>query len=479
MKDDQFSLYLAFLKPQSSTDQFSMTLIRGHDAYQAWIKADRIDAGSRADWNDTALDKDATKKDSVSEADFSGIVRRFFESMSGYIDVVRTTMILMPHLEHKILMDSSFDRASKTLKNIFETTDRAVFGVANGDIHLLKKILRSMQDFMTARSVLPSAILLSLVATFDSLIGDMLTSLLMLKPERFFNSSKTLNIADVLRMNSLDDVKSRVIRDEVNSIMRDSHLSQLKQIEGLFNFKFPRDKDIWCAFIEIFERRNLVAHGNITVNDIYIKNCQAEGVIDNLEIGKVLTISPNYLLSSADILTEAGMKIIYLIWEKMFPDEREAAYGSLNEMSYELIRYDRFRIAIKLLEFAIHDRPRISDRLHKMILINLANVYKKSGDRNASLKALGQTDWSASSVDFRLCISSIQDDIPEFISLLKVVSTDVISLASFREWPVFDWVRENENVKSEFMKVFGEEIGGVPIVTGVESFYKNQEPSDL
>ena len=118
------------------------------------------------------------------------------------------------------------------------------------------------------------------------------------KPERLIASSKTISIREVLNMSSFDDVVGKITEDEVETVMRGGHDEQIKYIEDNLDIGIRTHYDEWADFMEIFARRNLIAHGNYVVNSVYIENCKKHGFgVGEDQVGERLSLDEYYLVS--------------------------------------------------------------------------------------------------------------------------------------------------------------------------------------
>ena len=91
--------------------------------------------------------------------------------------------------------------------------------------------------------------------------------------------------------------------------------------------------------------------------------------------------------------------------------------------------------------------------------VNLANAYKKLGEDGKAQEVIAEVDWSASTDDFQICVAAIQGNIERVVELMpKVAQTELFKKSYFRDWPVFDWAREQETVRAKFHGIYGEPI---------------------
>jgi len=262
-------------------------------------------------------------------------------------------------------------------------------------------------------------------------------------------------------MSSFEEVIGKITEDEVEGIMRGSHDDQIKYVEENLDIKIRSHYEEWGEFMEIFERRNLIAHGNNTINLHYSKNCNSHGFkVSEDQVGTQLSLDEGYLSRSSDRLLEFGLSLMFVLWLKHFRDDKETAYRRFSHLAYELIKDGEARVAAKLLDLALFKQPlSASDRVQKMMTINLANAYKKLNDNEKARKIVAGVDWSAATDDFQICIAALEENSERFVELMARVSQgNLLEKSDFREWPVFDWVREEQSVREKFEKIYGESI---------------------
>jgi hypothetical protein len=90
---------------------------------------------------------------------------------------------------------------------------------------------------------------------------------------------------------------------------------------------------------------------------------------------------------------------------------------------------------------------------------SLPNAHKKMKNNRVSEEVLEKVDWSAANDDFQICIASLEGNIDKFVELMpKVRQSSMIEKSSYREWPVFDWVRNEKAVGEKFQEIYGEPL---------------------
>ena len=107
-----------------------------------------------------------------------------------------------------------------------------------------------------------------MVATFDLYFSEIVRFFLSIHPELYTESDKQISLKEIFARKSLDEVTNQVIDIEVINLIRGSHMDQVQFIETHLDVKIIGHYERWPNFIEIFERRNLGAHGNLIVNEL-------------------------------------------------------------------------------------------------------------------------------------------------------------------------------------------------------------------
>ena len=464
----RFILYVCFETDKEDAVPRSLAILSGQAEIEKWKNEQRntgsTDGKSAPDSEEleqTASEEENEELPQDPWVELPNLMRRFQETMSSYKFLVGFGMNLMPTLGYLPINYEIYKNANRHLEMVDKDQQFEIYGITEDQYPSLRTQIRRLREIDRGVTVLPGAILLSLVATFDSFIADTLRIMLRNKSKRVIEPSKTISVKEVMEMSSFDDVITKIIDDEVEELMRGSHDKQIKYIENKLNIDIRNHYDEWGEFMEIFERRNLIAHGNYIVNSHYVRNCNEHGFqVDEGKCGERLSLDERYLRRSSDRLLEFGLSLIFVLWLKHFKGSRETAYGNLNDLTYELIKYGQARVAVRLLDLALFKQtPNASDEIKRMMTVNLANAYKKLKNDKRAQEVITGVDWSAAREDFQICVAAVKGDIERVVELMpKVAQGDLLKKSDFREWPVFDWAREEETVREKFQEIYGEPI---------------------
>lgn len=168
-------------------------------------------------------------------------------------------------------------------------------------------------------------------------------------------------------------------------------------------------------------------------------------------------------MKSLDVLAEFACLLVFYRKAKRDSSNVDEHVIDVNNMCVEFIKDGRVELAEWILTFLqTFEKPGIKDYTRKMLRINLALVAKKR-ERHSDIKIiLDEVDWSAAAEEFRMCVASLNDDLEGVIKLMRHFKDEgKISREAFREWPVFEHLRDKEPFQRTFREVFEEPLWAV------------------
>lgn len=321
-----------------------------------------------------------------------------------------------------------------------------------------EKLNQEATKLKNSFKLIPRNFLVSLVSEFDSFLGALLRSIYYKKPELLNDSSRQITFSELLKYQSIDEAKEQVLEKEIETLLRKSHSEQFSTLEGKFKVKLT-DFTAWSEYIEITERRNLFVHANGVVSTQYINVCTNNHCnIGNTKVGDKLSVSPEYLKRAYQVIFETAAKLTHVLWRKIFPDEREKADYSLNNLCFKLISDDKNDLAATILDFAIKLPKHHNDTAKRMLLVNLSQAYKWMGNQEKCDKTLKQMDWSAASYEFKLAIAVLKNEYDNSARILKtVVNAGEIDEESIIKWPIFKEFRKTQQFQDVFKQLFNKD----------------------
>lgn len=286
-----------------------------------------------------------------------------------------------------------------------------------------------------------------------------------------------LAYARLAEAETLEELISEAVREDLYQFSRGSHDEQAKYIETNFGISIRSSWRRWPDYIEVFERRNLIAHGETRFNDRYVSICRSAGHKGSEKLlNEKIELRRPYLRQALDILTEFALLLPFSVWRKVSDEEEEKAFSQLNEAAYALILNGRYVAAERVLEFALNlTKVKVPVNVIQMLTINRASALRHAGFGEQSNAVLDGVDWSASSDLFQVCMHSVRGNAERVAELIPTLAAaEKLTAATFKQWPCFSFVREDEEVKKAFEDTFGEPLG----VPARQTTTAEEEPSD-
>lgn len=147
--------------------------------------------------------------------------------------------------------------------------------------------------------------LMLMAGAFETLVASIATELLNDSPERV--SDKTLTVGKLEELGSVEAARRFAVERSVESLMHGG-IAEWSKFFSSFEVQWKEVATDWWGFREIDARRNLVAHANSTVNELYLGLAREAGapVASLPQAGEELDVSTEYLSRSLEILAAFG-----------------------------------------------------------------------------------------------------------------------------------------------------------------------------
>jgi hypothetical protein len=340
--------------------------------------------------------------------------------------------------------------------------DAPSISIPVGRAHEFKRLI---DDLAIAVSSLPLSfrgLFLVLISKWDAYIGSILRWVYNVQPEIINSSGRSILYTELRDIGSVSAARSKIVEDEIASVLRESHAEHFSYLEKKLKIPLRENLEIWPDFVEITQRRHLIAHTDAVVSQQYLQVCADNQVTldPKVRLGSELLIDIDYFSQSCNCLTELGVKLSQVLWRKLESDGIIEAEENLIKTTFEMIEAEQFRPAIKILTFSLAPPMKFKEARNRFVaIINLAQAYKWSGDDAECREIIKGEDWSASNVDFRLAVAVLQDDFPAASDLMKRIGLDGdIKKESYENWPLFKEFRKSNEFLDAYRNIFKTEV---------------------
>lgn len=414
------------------------------------------------DFSSSEQEEDARQKESAETSEpksFEEVFSNLVERMGTYMQFIPIVLFVAPQVAETVAFDrlSSFSSANGKLLENFSTPNLNVYELESKHISRINEIHRLVAISSGGLQLLPEILVNGLISSYDAFLSSLLRVVIDARPEIVMTSQKQITFKELLDYESIEAAKEALIDREVETVIRKSHHEQFDWMQGSLSVKLKEGLPVWPDFVELCERRNLFTHTGGIVSGQYLKVCKANRVdLNHTEIGQRLSANPKYYERAVEIIQEVGMKLCYVLWRKFKQEDVENADSAYNGRCVELIKLRAYGLAEALLSFS-RTVPNVSDRINKMMVVNLANAIALQGRNVEANKILDSVDWSAASNDFQLCVKSVKKDVDGVIEVMSEVGQS-ITPQDYRRWPVFRQFRSDAKFQAKFEEMFGEPL---------------------
>jgi hypothetical protein len=390
----------------------------------------------------------------------------------------------MSHHHQFMIMDAVGDTFGsyyfqKNILGLFEQNSECIeneenvkiFKITPQQFDKFEKAHQHLKHMEEGLARLPQALFVGLIASFDALLVDIMTKMVSVEPKRYFSKDLSITLNEIFDYSSMEEVVAKIVSDEIYKFSRESHEIQVGIIEKNFHIKIKDHWKRWSAFIEVFERRNLIAHGEKYFNSKYIETCNRNGASFKGEnLGTIIQLSQNYCHNAIDVISEFAILLIFSLWRKHLPEQEAEAFTNLNEAGFKLISTGHCEIAEKILDYGVSlKNTRVSESTRRMMIVNLASSTLRKNDAGRACKILDAEDWTAASIEFRICVSAVKGEISEVCSLMPLAKSSGVTISCLRTWPVFRYCQENEEFRKSVKENYGEDLLELDHDSGDES----------
>ena len=320
------------------------------------------------------------------------------------------------------------------------------------------KIIRSDTETIRFTNNLPTLLVPALMATFDSFVMRTISNILTSRPEIAKSMKKQISLAELLDFPTIEVARASLIEKEIQGVMRDSHESHINWIGQVLKVPLEPEGRLKTDFFELCERRNIITHNGGRINKIYLENCAKYGLdTGQLDEGAAVATDAAYVFQAVNCVVEMATKISQVVWRKVDPATQERAEKTMNHITYELIKRERYELANRLFDFCRNDFKKwASDPYRLQNIVNHANALRLSGDKAGAEKLIDTESWVAKSLEYKISVAAVREDVAEVVSLLKGpgIGTEIKEI-DLLQWPVFRGIRETSEFRAAFKEVFG------------------------
>lgn len=324
----------------------------------------------------------------------------------------------------------------------------------------LRKLMRETERHNNSSpvSTLEKSLFVSLFASFDKFVGDLVSAIYSSSPLLYKNINREISLSEVLKFDSMESLKQFMLDKEVETLRRKSYVEQFKELENKFSIALTKFEK-WPEFVECSQRRNLFTHCDGIVSKQYIDICTDHNVKFEQKpvTGQQLDLGGRYFFNACRIVTDVAVMLGQTLWRKTSPEDIKEADSHLNSLIFDFLHMENWKKAISLSKFALNLPKHSEEQMVRMFHVNYAIALKSIGEAKAAKGVLDKKDWSAVSFDFRLAYAVLSNDFEVAKTLMQRIGPrgDLVTEMAYHDWPLFREFRETREFSEGYEEVYG------------------------
>lgn len=358
---------------------------------------------------------------------------------------------LEPHLE-----SCSKRSYQKTTGNILRTTyiirdDRAM------------SALKEMNDrfrILTATDTLARASLSSIIAEYEFFLKRVAQAYARNDAKKIIDGSKKIHVNLLFQNLSKEELIYQQSVEEISAKLYGSHHDSTKWICGVVSKELLERITKLREFEEFLEaciRRNVVAHNGGFSNKKYVDDCRHQGVGDDLIVsdGEKVNIDTLYIQRAMRSTFIVASQILHFAMASIGSNDKDAAIDELISISHEMMVFDEWDIAEKLLELADCIGPTSDVDSGAKAAVNRAlcvmnNSFLDAIDKDLMIeKIVKSTKWPDNGI-FNLAKKCLLRDFDDIADSAKRARRDGLTYGEVENFRVFKEARDDYELLDHF-----------------------------
>jgi hypothetical protein len=360
--------------------------------------------------------------------------------------------------------------ANKTLKDFarkygetFEESEKAYTAtIPSAKVTDFKRLEKRVKSVRSSARLLPRNFLVALLCTYDAFLGKVIRYILTKKPQLLEGSERAMTFEQLLKFQDIAAAREYLVEKEIESVLRKSHVDHFIWLESKLNCSLRNGLEVWPAFVELTQRRNLFVHTDGVVSSQYLKICAEHKCELSQDIGVAAKLEADieYFNRAFEVIYEIAIKLTQVVWRRLEKSEIKQAGAELSEISLELLDNGHYDIAIRVLSFftekGVKHEEESARRVH---VINLAQAYKWNEREEDCRRTLDSCDWSGWGDNFKLALHVLREEWNEAFGCMRRLAHDEkFSRRNYREWPLFKKLRAHADFPAVYKECYDEDF---------------------
>lgn len=305
------------------------------------------------------------------------------------------------------------------------------------------------------KKLLRTSVLVSLMSYLEALIADLIHAFYIRHPEAMPAEERTLSLAELRGIGSIEEAESFLAAKEVDSVLRESLDAQFRYFIKRLKVDLAPIDEYRTTVLEVDQRRNLYVHNRGKVNSTYLERVDAKlAEMYGVKKGDLLPIKNDYLRHAMSTVEVVGIVLSQQCWRKWDKKDAGTADGFLVNVTFEGLQEERYDLVEKIAQYSAVTSFE-SDFSKRAVCINHAIALRDSGNPDGIEQVLGRHDWSACGLNFQVALRAVRGQEDELYDLLpRAVAAEELKQEQFETWPLFRNFRGIDKFKDVISDLF-------------------------
>lgn len=410
------------------------------------------------------IDSETTSKQEAGRANDKFLDRsidQFHQTMLVHLDFMPLLLDLAPALSSDASVEALEAFLEKVATKKHKCEDGKIYEIHSSAAARLTRFSEAMTPLFNVQDTLARSVIVGIVASLDALIGNLIKSVCLARPELAVTGEETIKAKEVMKFNSLDEFKENLIAREVDDQSQGGLDSQVGWLcKKLALDDISKNYNNWKILGEVFQRRHVFVHSNGLASAKYILNAEKFGYdLTSVAVGTELRVGPKYVFAAMQCVFEFGIMLANIVQAKLPNYNADDSLSYLNQLCFELLQRGDYELARELLEFASKLRGNVKASTRLMVAVNLANAHKLLGDVDIAERILNEQDWSNVGLEYVVCRDALFGDVDLVVAAMgRAAFKEFFTETHCQEWPVFFHVRDDVRFIEAFKLAFNQDF---------------------
>ena len=325
----------------------------------------------------------------------------------------------------------------------------------------------------------PRSLFIHLISVYDHFFSKMIKCYLTSVQGSIMvcGADKSVSYQEIMGCSSLDELKNKIIEQEIDNLMRGSHKAQLDWLFSKVKGPNEINEDLVKSFIEMAERRNLFVHTDGVVSKQYINVCKQNKIKldEDVKIGRLILLLPDYFNDSINILFELSSVLTIYLVKSLYKDcdyvdhvIAEHIFICLQDKNYKCVQ----NLSTYLKKW------KLNNAIQMMVDVNYILTFYLQGDDKTTNEFVSQIDWSNCSEEFKLAKAVLEKKWKEASSIMMKCGNNPKEEKqdAYISWPLFEKFRMTTEFAKTYRVLFGESFSSESTFKGPDIAEKNEKP---